>query len=148
MMERFKNILFASSGNKEDGAALDRANQLAVANQAKITLLRVLEGLPVTASLLMPKDSLAELQKATRELAQRDLDKLANKIDPSVKVNTKIAVGKPFYEIIRTVQASSHDVLIKPKITAPTAHSLDSTDLHLGHESISGMSWIMANSAS
>jgi len=130
-MERFKNILFVSLGNKEDAAALDRANRLAVVNGAKITLLRVLEGLPAAASFLMSKEKLNEFQKATRELAQRDLDSLAQKIDPSVKVSTTISVGKPFFEIIRTVQISKHDVLIKAKIPAMTPHALDSTDLHL-----------------
>jgi nucleotide-binding universal stress UspA family protein len=130
-MERFQNILFASFGVKEDGPAIERASKLAVANQAQITLIRVLEDLPTSASLLMTKERFTDFQTASRDLAQKELDKLAKKIDSTVKVDTKTVFGKSFIEIINTIKSGSHDVLIKPKIPTKKLYSFDSTDLHL-----------------
>ena len=130
-MERFQKILFVSSGVKEDAAALDRASRLAVANQAQLTLLRVIEDFPLAASLLMPKKRLAEFHDAAQDMARNELDELARKLDASVKVNTKVVFGKPFIEIIRMVVSASHDVLIKSKTPTVKKDSLDSSDLHL-----------------
>ena len=130
-MERFQNILFVSFGAKEDEPALERANHLAVANKAKITLLRVIEDLPLAVRTMMKKIQLADFQEGSQALARKELDALTKKIDPSVKVDTKIIFGKPFIEIIRTVQSDSHDLLIKPKIPTDKSRALESTDLHL-----------------
>ena len=45
-MQRFKNILLASIGGKDDHAAIARANLLAQHNHAKVCLVRVVEELP------------------------------------------------------------------------------------------------------
>ena len=130
-MERFKNILFASCGGQEDLAAIDRANQLAMSNQARITLVRVIDELPAAAGYLILKKRLATLHEAARTLAQNDLDELASHIDPTLKVETRVLVGKPFIEMIRVVLSHSHDLIIKPKQAVVKEPALDSTDLHL-----------------
>lgn len=130
-MERFQHILFASCGGKDDGVAIGRANQLAMANKADITLIRVLEDIPLPASLFMKKKRLEDFQNALQEHTQKELDALAEKVDSSVEVKTKVVFGKPFIEIIRTIESGSHDLLIKPKIPTDTSTRLDSTDLHL-----------------
>jgi nucleotide-binding universal stress UspA family protein len=130
-MKRFQKILFVSIGSKEDRVVIERANQLAVANQAQITLLKVLEDIPRPASLLMKEKRLVDFQKVSHDLARKELDELAQKIDSKVKVHTKIVFGKPFIEIIKKVQKGSYDILIKPKIPIRKSHSLDSTELHL-----------------
>ncbi len=130
-MERFKNILFASTGGKDDLAALVRANRLAMTNQARITLVRVIEEMPLAAGLFLSKKRLADLQEASLTLAQGELDNLAKKIDPSLKVETKVLVGKPFVELIRAVLAHPYDVIIKPKHPTFKKETLESTDLHL-----------------
>ena len=130
-MQRFENILFASFGVEEDEAALERANRLAVTNQARITLIRVIEDLPLAASLLLTKKRLADFREASQEAAEKALDQLVRQLDSSIKVETEVVFGKPFIEIIRTVLSGSHDVLIKPRIPVWKSHALDSTDLHL-----------------
>jgi nucleotide-binding universal stress UspA family protein len=40
-------------------------------------------------------------------------------------------VGKPFIELIRAVNAASHDLLIKPKQPTDKGSALDSADMHL-----------------
>ena len=130
-MERFKNILFAAIGGKDDLAALERANRLAITNHARLTLVRVIEELPIAASYFLSKKRLADFKDASQELAQKALDDLAQKIDPSLKVETKVLFGKPFIELIRTVMGHSHDLIIKPKHLTFKEGRLESTDLHL-----------------
>lgn len=130
-MERFKNILFVSSGGKEDTAALDRANRLAKSNGARITLIRCVEELPMAAKYFLPASRLSEFKQASLSKACKDLDNLSKKIDPSTQVKTKVIFGKPFIEIIRAVQADSHDLIIKPKQSGLKEKELESTDLHL-----------------
>lgn len=126
-MKRFENILFASSSGQSNLVALERANRLAMTNQAKITLVRVIGELPLTAKYFISENRLAEFQEAIRALGQSELDKLAKNIDPSLKVETRVLIGKPFIELIRTVLTHSHDLIIKPK----HPNFLDSTDMHL-----------------
>ncbi len=130
-MERFKNILFASFGGKEDLVALDRANRLAKNNKARITLVRVVEEISKAASYFLSKKQIAGMEEAVIGQAQNDLDNLTQKIDNSVEVETKILVGKPFIEIIRTILIHSHDIIIKAKQPSQKGENLDSADLHL-----------------
>ncbi|MBE0500337.1 MAG: universal stress protein, partial [Desulfuromonadales bacterium] len=130
-MEQFKNILFVSCSGQEDLAAINRVNQLAMSNQARITLVRVVDELPAAAGYLILKKRLTTLHEAAQTLAQNDLDELASHIDPTLKVETRILVGKPFIEIIRAVLSHSHDLIIKPKQAVVKEPALDSTDLHL-----------------
>jgi len=130
-MERFKNILFVSLGGKEDSAALDRANRLAVTNRSRVTLIRVVEELPASVALILPQKKISELKEASLSLATTELEKLLGKVDPSVKVEIKVVFGKPFIELIRAVQLNSYDLIIKPTSLSSGDNSLESTDLHL-----------------
>lgn len=130
-MERFKNILFAAGGGKDDLPALDRANRLALSNQARVTLVRVVEGLPLAASYFLSSKRGAELQEALETLAGNELEQLKRHLDGSLQVTTKVLTGKPFIELIRAVNAASHDLIIKPKESVGTGSTLGSVDLHL-----------------
>lgn len=130
-MDRFKNILFASSGGKDDWAALDRANRLAVANRARLTLVCTVEEIPMAASYFLSKQHVSKLEEATRALVMNHLDSLAKKVNPSIRVESRILTGKDFIELIRLVIADAHDLIIKPKKCEEKGTSLESTDLHL-----------------
>lgn len=130
-MERFKNILFVSCGGKGDMAALARANRLAHGNQARITLVRVVEGLPLAASYFLSSKRATEIQEASEILARNELERLKRHFDGSLQVTTKVLVGKPFVELIRAVNAASHDLIIKPKQAIGEGPALASHDLHL-----------------
>lgn len=129
-MKRFKNILFNSIGGKDDYAALDRANRLAQSNRARITLLRSIDELPKAASYFLPEERVTELMDAAHSKARLELEKLATKLEPSLKTECKVAVGKPFMNIIRLVNQKGYDLVIKPRQkTKP--RSLGPTDHHL-----------------
>ena len=130
-MEQFKKMLFVSCGEKEDLAALDRAHRLALDNNARLTLVRVIDELPAALGYFLPKKRLNALQEAAETLAGKELEQLAGKFDASLQVETRILTGKPFLELIRAVLANSHDLLIKPKQSPTEDAELDSTELHL-----------------
>ena len=130
-MRRFKNILVVSVGTRGDLAALNRANRLALANQAKITFVRVIEGLPLSASYFLSGKRAAEIQEASETLARKELERLRKHFDGSLRVTSKVLVGKPFVELIRAVHSASHDLLIKPREVTGESPTLTSVDLHL-----------------
>ena len=130
-MRRFKNILVVSVGTRGDLAALNRANRLALANQAKITFVRVIEGLPLSASYFLSGKRAAEIQEASETLARKELERLRKHFAGSLRVTSKVLVGKPFVELIRAVHSASHDLLIKPREVTGESPTLTSVDLHL-----------------
>jgi nucleotide-binding universal stress UspA family protein len=130
-MERFKNILLVSVGTKGDMAALVRANRLALSNQAQITLVRVIEDLPPSASYFLSSKQAAEILEALQSVARNELKKLEKNFDSSLRVTTRVLVGKPFVELIRAVNSASYDLIIKPKEVTGEALTLQSVDLHL-----------------
>lgn len=130
-MERFKNILLVSVGARGDMAALVRANRLALSNRAQITLVRVIEDLPPSASYFLSTKQAAEIQEALQSVAQSELEKLKKNLDSSLRVTTRVLMGKPFVELIRAVNSASYDIIIKPKEVTGEALTLQSVDLHL-----------------
>ncbi len=130
-MIRFKNLLVVSVGTKGDLAAIARANRLALANQAKITFVRVIEGLPLSASYFLSSKRAGEVQEASEALARKDMERLRKHFDGSLRVTTKVLVGKSFVELIRAVHSASHDLLIKPREVTGESPTLTSVDLHL-----------------
>jgi universal stress protein E len=130
-MERFKNILLVSVGTKDDMAALVRANRLALSNQAKITLVRVIEGLPSSASYFLSSKRASEILEALESVARDEIERLKKNFDSSLRVTTRVLVGKSFIEVIREVNTAAHDLVIKPKEVTGGAMTLQSVDLHL-----------------
>jgi universal stress protein E len=130
-MERFKNILLVSVGARGDMAALVRANRLALSNQAKITFVRVIEGLPPAASYFLSSKQASEILEALQSVARNEIERLKKNFDSSLRVTTRVLVGKPFVELIRAVTSASHDLIIKPKEVTGEAPTLQSVDLHL-----------------
>lgn len=130
-MRRFKNILFVSSGGEQDLAVLHRVNRLALGNQAKVCLVRVVEDLPFAISLLLAKKRAEEFREATSAHAQDELERLKKRFDPGVKIETRVGFGKSFVELVRMVNNEGFDLLVKPRGKHERSKSLDSVDLHL-----------------
>ncbi|MDX1763779.1 MAG: universal stress protein [bacterium] len=130
-MKRFRNILFASVGGKDDFPALDRANRLAQANHSRMTLVYVVEELPKAVSYFLSKRRIDDLRNGMLTSARQHLDALTRRVDDSLKVETRVLVGTPFIELIRTVVEHSHDLIIKATQPGIKGKSLQSTDLHL-----------------
>jgi universal stress protein E len=111
-MQRFKNILLVDEGGAERKAALERAITLAKRNQAALTVVGILEGLP-------PKlPQIQGLEPATlQEMAiQERREQLENLVAPlrreGMKLTSNVLIGTPFLAIIREVLRNHHDLVM------------------------------------
>ena len=131
-MKQFKNLLVVVNGEGDVSRdqALQRAADLAVQNNAHITVMDVVSA-PAdylqTYKDIINADELAGLLVDER---QKRLDAVIEPlIERGIKINTEVVVGRDFIEIIRQVLRNRHDVLIKVANDHPS--SFDSSDFHL-----------------
>lgn len=114
-MQRFKNILVSYSQRLGDEAALDRATALAKLNNARLTVIEVLEGLPDYAD---PPFGTSTAEKRDRESLFLDerrshLERLTKSIrQEGLQVDAMVLSGPPFLEIIRAVLRDGFDLVI------------------------------------
>jgi nucleotide-binding universal stress UspA family protein len=110
-MKRFKNILVVHDEGKNGQATLARAVELAGTNQARLTLMHVIDQLPDEYRMLITSllpDEIMEM--AIQEQIAR-LKAYAGSF--SVPITVRVVAGREFLEIIRQVLRESHDLVIK-----------------------------------
>jgi nucleotide-binding universal stress UspA family protein len=131
-MKRFKNILFFADGSEEMSPALQRAVQLAESNQARLTLVDVIEPVKTPAEITSRFNiELSDLLIQHRKQVLEELSQSIMQDDNLVYV--KVLSGLPFVEVIKYVQRGGFDLLIK-MASAPAGISeklFGSVDLHL-----------------
>jgi nucleotide-binding universal stress UspA family protein len=127
-MKRFKNILFLADRHDGPGPALARALRLAQVNQARLTMMDVLEPLGgVEGELRMNVDSILLGQRS------EELDHLTDSLPGGDPVTIRVLSGTPFLEVIRAVLRDGYDLVMKTAETPPglIERLLGSNDLHL-----------------
>jgi nucleotide-binding universal stress UspA family protein len=99
-MKRFKNILAVYDGNIGTEDALDQAIMLAQRNQARLTIVDLIEPDRQSSNVIQER--------------QRRLQRLLTgvKADSIEEGNARVLVGTPFLEIIREVLREQHDLVI------------------------------------
>lgn len=112
-MKRFKNILFYA-GTEENAAAVSRACELALENDASLTLMDVVHPMPKgwghQINLGDPKEMEAGFVKEHR----RKLLELASEYsDTGLSLDVVVTVGNPGHEIVRQVLRGKHDLVVK-----------------------------------
>lgn len=131
-MKRFRNILYASGPDLSNAAAFERAATLAQNNQARLTVVEVIDEIPSKGNLLSCALSVAELQENIAAEHRDKLEELLAHWRKSVEITIKVIAGIPFLEIIRAVLSDNCDLLIK---TAENGGLFDkvfgSDDMHL-----------------
>ena len=131
-MQRFKNILcvIVSSSNGRD--AWERAVELAGNNQARLTVIEVIDEIPTNINLQAAALSPEELQAIIVAEHREELQKLVCSCDRNIEIQTDVLIGIPFLEIIREVLRNRRDLVIK---TLESDELLDrifaSDDMHL-----------------
>ena len=112
-MKRFKNILCVAEHGEDAQPALERAVSLAENNQARLTVVDVIER--VAAGIGMSADGpiSADLQAAMVSAHSNTLDNLVEPFRARVEITTRVLVGVNFLEIIREVLRNAHDLVIK-----------------------------------
>ena len=110
MLPRFEHILIPIDFSAKNRAALEIAFEMAQQNQARTSLLHVVEQIDVAA------DGDDEVGKFYEQLGQRadtDLEALAQRFSNSgLDVEQKVRVGKRVREIIRFVEQHNVDLVV------------------------------------
>lgn len=112
-MNMFNDILCVVDVREDCTAALERAVSLAESNQARLTVLDVVDR--ITAGIGMPDGGpiSADLQSA---IVATDIQALEALVDPyrkRVSIKVEVRKGTRFMETIRQVLNSGHDLVIK-----------------------------------
>ncbi len=120
-MRRFKNLLLVLTDTGSDEAAMKQAVDLAVTNQADLTVIDVLPETFLTVGDLMTAER------------RNDLEKLAEKFAADVAVDIDVLQGTPFLEIIRKVLKDGHDLVLKTAQQQNVVQRIffGSADMHL-----------------
>ncbi len=128
-MHRFANILVYSRAETPSPRAMGRLADLAARSGAAITLMTVIDPFPWYTRLLLP--SWETFQQTRIEQAADRLSSLATSMSrKDLKIETRVAEGRPTSELIREVLRSKHDLLIK--VAEPDHGTLfGSTDMQL-----------------
>ena len=118
----YKNILVPHAGTTAGNKALAYAKEMAKKHQSKITLLHVVEKIPLPASIgfsyerkAWAKDLQAAQKEMKNEMHER-LTELANRLKKEdISVAVKVIHGYPDEEIIRIIKENSFDIVIMAK---------------------------------
>jgi len=131
-MQRFKDILFIAASDSVGGAALECAATLAVNNQARLTVVRVIEEMPLELKLVDRVLSADDLQAEIVAKHRQRLEEQLVAWNKNIEIEVRVLIGKPFLQIIREVLRNDHDLVVK---MAESGGWLDrvfgSDDMHL-----------------
>ncbi len=112
-MKRFRNILLVVDPALQDEDVLQRALVLAENNQARLTVVSVIESIPDDVGLDRYGLEPGKLQEARIEARLQHLAGLLGPVSEKIELSTKVLVGTPFLEIIRDVLRFERDLVIK-----------------------------------
>ena len=130
-MKRFINILCVITGGSNGREVLERATILTNNNQARLTIVKVVDNLP-SNRLLERVFSRYNLQAMQVEEYHQEIVELIEPWKDSIEMHIKVLVGTPFLEIIRQVLIDNHDLVIKTAdYNELLGKSLTSEDMHL-----------------
>ena len=133
-MKRFKNILFVSDNHESGQEAFERAAELALRNEAKLTVIGVLKISTLDALLGHKMVSLGDLQqRLINERATQIENAIAALGHKDLDVSSKVLLGGGFVEIIQEVFRNEHDLVIKAAESWAGMNStwFGSSDLHM-----------------
>lgn len=112
-MKRFKNIL-VYAGTEQNAASINCAVELAMKNEAGLTLMDVLKPLPRALGMMKDFAKPEELESLVAKDCRRKLLDIASEYsDTGVPLDVVVAIGDPACEIVRQVLADKHDLVVK-----------------------------------
>lgn len=133
-MQRFKNILVHISPTDETQPALIRAAWLAKVNNARLTVIDVMDEQSGQAGTVLSLLGLTDQLDAVERERKNRLRKIIEPIrDGGLPVETIFATGKAFLEIIRATLRHGHDLVVKTVASEGilTRVFFGSVDMHL-----------------
>lgn len=112
-MKRFKNILMYT-GTRQNEAAVSRAFELAIENEAKLTLMETIKPLPRALGLMTDTTDPDEMERLiVKDHREKLLTSATEYLDTEIAVDVIVNVGDPAVEITRQVIRDQHDLVIK-----------------------------------
>ena len=103
-MHRFKNILILHDRRPGHQLTIKRGGDLARRNQARLTVVDVIEDDSWDSGEIYASASFRELKELVIEERQKDLESAIEPVrQQGLDVRAKLLFGKPFLEIIREV---------------------------------------------
>ncbi len=133
-MKRFQNILCVIDPNTQCGNALEQAVLLAEQNQAKLSVIYVLESSKSLMNLFKSDATSIDDPKQLEVMAREAMDKIIQaQVPEPEKINQILfAQGTQFLEVIRQVLSQGFDLVIKCSDNPSWTHRLfGSNDMHL-----------------
>src|SRR5690606_17774495 len=132
-MHRFNNIVYIVSNNtNENSPSLIHAVNLANANQADLTILKILPNM--SAVKLSKLTGVDEKEVKEKIVSQQNakLQHLVTSMEVDLNAKSELRVGKRYIEIIRAVKANDFDLVIKEVDDVDWINRfLGSDDMHL-----------------
>lgn len=131
-MKRFKNVLYVLDTEKIHKSVLERVVTLTENNQARLTVVSILE--PVTVGFGVPEGGpiSVDLQAAMVRTQKQKLRASVAPYRARVDIQTQFLIGTQFLEIIREVLHYGRDLVIKvPEPMDWLDQLLGSEDMHL-----------------
>ena len=112
-MKRFKNVLYVLDTEKIHKSVLERVVTLTENNQARLTVVSILE--PVTVGFGVPEGGpiSVDLQAAMVRTKKQKLRASVAPYRARVDIQTQFLIGTQFLEIIREVLHYGRDLVIK-----------------------------------
>ncbi|MBT2968747.1 MAG: hypothetical protein B6D72_16200 [gamma proteobacterium symbiont of Ctena orbiculata] len=131
-MKRFKNIVYFAEDTHEPDHALERAFLLAKNNQARLTMLDVIQPIDIPREVTDRFDF--DLVERLKQQRLEQLEALADSFKSTDSLTyAKVLVGTPFIEVIQAVATHGYDLVIKSARCCDglSDRLFGSTDLHL-----------------
>jgi len=131
-MKRFKNILFAMNSESNSGDAFERAVLLAESNQAQLTIVSIVDELPVQDNEEFQNISISEIQDSIIGKQTMQLKNMLSSIETKIKISSKVLTGVDFLVLIQEVLKQNIDLLIKTADEEGIINRIfTSSDMHL-----------------
>lgn len=134
-MKRFKDILVIADDMSVTDTVIERASWLARSNDARLTLIDVIDVYPGELARLfssLPGARAQEVESQVLTFHESRLETLANQLrDAGLEVATVVSSGTGFIETIRQVLRGGHDLVLKGADRGPDRPFLRARDLHL-----------------
>jgi len=131
-MKRFKDILCVVESGDACKPALERTIRLVENNQARLTVVSVIERAPNAIGRGKGSQVQIDLQDTIMKTNKKDLEALVDPYRQQIDIQTRVLTGIPFLEIIREVLQNGRDLVIKTPEAADWLNRLfGSNDMHL-----------------
>jgi len=131
-MKRFKNILLVINNKIENETAIQKAVELSLHNQAKITVIEVLDEF-YNINHFFKSESSTNMLEAHIQEKQDSLHTLLEPYRQDIEMDFIVSHGKPFIEIIRAVLKHNFDIVVKTCHQHGSLNTMlfGTTDMHL-----------------